>query len=222
MVVVKSADRPTTAPGFSAIAWLKVSSFTSTPRSTMVHPPPSTIMATRFFPISCKSPLTVPIIKVPLVCTSPDWKNGFRWLMAALMALADISIWGTKILFSENFWPTLSIAGTSASVRILLGATPESSASLASSSAPSWPFILGGNGEFLSTLPNSTASANFAKVDSIAWNFVKGLNEGTDCKNSYYYRSNLYFIYIFWCYINWFAIFMQNKTIWRSCWRKSS
>ena len=54
------------------------------------------IMRTRFLPMSCRSPNTVPMMKVPLRFTSPDWKKGLMCVRAAFIALADKSIWGTN------------------------------------------------------------------------------------------------------------------------------
>ena len=52
MVVVNSADRPITLAFFSIAVLTKLSLFTSTPRSTTSKPAPSSIMETRFLPMS--------------------------------------------------------------------------------------------------------------------------------------------------------------------------
>ena len=52
----------------SLIASTNFSGATCTPRSMTWKPAPSNMMLTRFLPMSCTSPLTVPITIVPIVC----------------------------------------------------------------------------------------------------------------------------------------------------------
>ncbi|GAI71409.1 unnamed protein product [marine sediment metagenome] len=66
----------------------------STPRSIIVYPPPSSIIPTKFLPISCKSPCTVPIIILPLVSAPDSESRGFIMSIAACIALAAISTSG--------------------------------------------------------------------------------------------------------------------------------
>ena len=69
MVVVNRAD---TAMMWAllSLAWAtNFSGATSTPRSTTSKPPPSSMAATSPLPISCRSPLTVPITTRPVGST---------------------------------------------------------------------------------------------------------------------------------------------------------
>ena len=52
----------------SLTAATNFSGATCTPRSMTWKPAPSNMMLTRFLPMSCTSPLTVPITIVPIVC----------------------------------------------------------------------------------------------------------------------------------------------------------
>ena len=64
IVVVSRADIASrSAP--SLIACTNLSGFASTPRSTISNPAALSIIATRFLPMSCRSPRTVPIATVP-------------------------------------------------------------------------------------------------------------------------------------------------------------
>src|SRR6266571_3520630 len=61
IVVVKSADIATIVASLSLMLAINFSGETLTPKSITSNPPPSSSEATRFLPMSCKSPLTVPI-----------------------------------------------------------------------------------------------------------------------------------------------------------------
>ena len=52
---------PTMRARCSRAAAMNLSAEVSVPRSTIVKPAPSAIIPTRFLPMSCRSPFTVPI-----------------------------------------------------------------------------------------------------------------------------------------------------------------
>ena len=68
IVVVRNAEKPTMSGLCSWIAATNFSGATCTPRSMTSNPAPSNMMLTRFLPMSCTSPLTVPITIFPIVC----------------------------------------------------------------------------------------------------------------------------------------------------------
>src|SRR5450830_1878363 len=119
----------TTKSGFWACtASTNLAGFTSAPRSTTSKPAPCSIIPTRFLPMSCRSPLTVPITTLPLDRLSPAVSSGLISPRPACIALAAISISGMKNSRLENFSPTTSIAGISASSSRDCGPSPASSA----------------------------------------------------------------------------------------------
>src|SRR5262249_53262753 len=61
IVVVRKAEKPTMSGWCSLIFSTNTSGATLTPRSYTVKPAPSSMMLTRFLPMSCTSPLTVPM-----------------------------------------------------------------------------------------------------------------------------------------------------------------
>ena len=65
MVTVSRAERQTMLASRSLTASANFSGATSTPRSITSKPPPSSMEATRFLPMSCRSPFTVPITTRP-------------------------------------------------------------------------------------------------------------------------------------------------------------
>ena len=65
MVVVMSAEMPTMLAECSSTAATNFSGATSRPRLNTLKPAPSSIIATRFLPMSCRSPWAVPITTVP-------------------------------------------------------------------------------------------------------------------------------------------------------------
>src|SRR5947208_3273497 len=65
MVVVMSAEMPTMFALCSSTARTKASGATSRPRLTTLNPAPSSIMATRFLPMSWRSPWAVPMTTTP-------------------------------------------------------------------------------------------------------------------------------------------------------------
>ena len=67
IVVVRNAEKPTMSGWCSSIASTNFSGGTCTPRSITSKPAPSSMMLTRFLPMSWTSPLTVPIRNLPIV-----------------------------------------------------------------------------------------------------------------------------------------------------------
>ncbi len=65
MVVVISAEIPTMFAPCSCTASTNFSGATSRPRLCTLKPAPSSIMATRFLPMSWRSPCAVPIATMP-------------------------------------------------------------------------------------------------------------------------------------------------------------
>ncbi len=124
MVVVSSADIASSCAELSFAAAANCSGDTSTPRSTTLNPAPSSIVATRFLPMSCRSPFTVPITTVPMWSTSaPDISE-----RASFIARCAISSSGTKNSLARNFSPTTSIAAATPSTTMVRASMPASSA----------------------------------------------------------------------------------------------
>ena len=129
MVVVSSDEQAITPQPYSCAASTNRSGATSTPRSTTSMPLPSIMIFTRFLPISCISPRTVPMqarpswaAPLPLIC-------GFSSSSAAVMHRAAISISGTKARLAEKSSPSRSMPRTSPPDRISCAVTPCASAS---------------------------------------------------------------------------------------------
>ena len=76
IVVVRNAEKPTMSGWCSSIAATNFSGATWTPRSITSKPAPSSMMLTRFLPMSCTSPLTVPIRNLPIVSTPVSASSG--------------------------------------------------------------------------------------------------------------------------------------------------
>src|SRR4029077_15670376 len=66
IVVVRKAEKPTISGLCSCTISTNFSGATFTPRSWTVKPAPSSMMLTRFLPMSWTSPLTVPMTNVPI------------------------------------------------------------------------------------------------------------------------------------------------------------
>lgn len=66
-VVVKRDDAPMMDAWFTIASSMKSSGVTSHPRSITVHPAPLSMAQHRLFPMMWMSPLTVPIMTVPLI-----------------------------------------------------------------------------------------------------------------------------------------------------------
>ena len=110
IVVVKSADAPTIfTSGFSSKASINFSAGTSTPKSITSNPALSSIIITKFLPISCKSPATVPIIIFPAETALSPTNNGFKTSTPFCIARAATNISGTNISFFVNLSPTTVI-----------------------------------------------------------------------------------------------------------------
>jgi 5-methyltetrahydrofolate--homocysteine methyltransferase len=109
--------------GMSAL--LNCSGFVSTPKSCTTNPAPLNIMIHKFFPISCKSPFTVPIITIPAGGMSEAERIGSICTIPAFIALAEIRTSGTKIMLSLNFIPTIAIPAIKPSSITVLAANPE-------------------------------------------------------------------------------------------------
>ena len=123
-VVVNNAEMATISAFFSFAAKMNFSAATSIPRSSTLNPAPSSIMMTMFFPISCKSPFTVPTTMVPFNSVPALRRWGRRISRPSLTACAAASISGTKRSPSLNFFPTSSKGATRPSLRILFTSTP--------------------------------------------------------------------------------------------------
>ena len=65
IVVVISAEIPTMLALCSSTPATNFSGATSRPRLITLKPAPSSIMATRFLPMSCRSPCAVPMTTMP-------------------------------------------------------------------------------------------------------------------------------------------------------------
>ena len=134
MVVVRNAENPTMSGLCSLIASTNFSGATCTPRSMTSNPAPSNMMLTRFLPMSCTSPLTVPITILPIVWAPVSASSGRRISSAPAIALPAMSISGTKKSPRSNRAPTSSSDGISASYSSVSGPRPWASPALVSSS----------------------------------------------------------------------------------------
>ena len=96
-VVVMSAEMPTIWASCSFTAATNFSGATSRPRLITLNPAPSSIIATRFLPMSCRSPWAVPITTTPRFWPPPPAcvMSGFSRSRPAYMARAESSTWGT-------------------------------------------------------------------------------------------------------------------------------
>ena len=104
------------------------SGVTSTPRSTTSTPLPSSMIFTRFLPMSCMSPRTVPMQARPTVSVPGPVIRGFSSASAAAMQRAAMSISGTKARLAEKASPRSFMPRISPSERMLWGAMPCSTA----------------------------------------------------------------------------------------------
>ena len=119
IVVVSSAD----IPSISGCSVSRASRYFVTslliPKSTTSKPAPSIIIPTRFFPISCMSPLTVPMTIFPTLGAPVAIRSGFKIAIPPFIEFADNRTSGTKSIPSLKSFPTIVIPPTSASVRTL-------------------------------------------------------------------------------------------------------
>ena len=168
MVVVKSADIPIILGLCSFTASTYFSAETSTPKSTTSKPAPSNIIFTKFFPISCKSPFTVPIATVPIFFTPVSINLGRRILIPVCIARAAIKTSGTYTSFFLNFFPIISIPLIKPFSKISLGNKFCSKACLTSSATFSAsPLCKASDTLFKSTI---TLPPTFIKISS---NFIE-------------------------------------------------
>ena len=124
---------PTSWGWCSRTAATNSSGVTSVPRSTVSKPAPSSIILTRFLPMSCRSPLTVPMTNLPALGTSVSASSGRRTFMPACMARAAISTSGTNSSPAFKSLPTSSMPAISPPGRISSGIMPWSRACWTSS-----------------------------------------------------------------------------------------
>ncbi len=122
--MVRRADMPTISGLCSLIASTNFSGGMSTPRSITSKPALRRIMQTKFFPISCRSPWTVPITITPADFMSSPLTAGLTTSTPAFIALADIITSGTNISPSLNFVPTIFIPAIKPSLIIDNGSSP--------------------------------------------------------------------------------------------------
>ena len=99
------------------------------PKLITSNPHPSNIDATRFLPISCKSPFTVPIIILAIGRLWLPANCGFNNSKDPFMARAAINNSGTKALPASKRLPISSIALTMYSLITYCGSTFSSIAS---------------------------------------------------------------------------------------------
>ena len=96
IVVVMRAEMPTMVAPCSSTAAQNFSGETSRPRFTTLKPAPSSIMATRFLPMSWRSPWAVPITTVPRYSfVAAAVRSGLRRSRPAYIARAESSTCGT-------------------------------------------------------------------------------------------------------------------------------
>ena len=115
IVVVRNAENPTMSGWCSSILATNVSGATCTPRSITSKPAPSSMMLTRFLPMSWTSPLTVPIRNLPMVWTPVSASSGRSTSIAPAIARPAMSISGTKKSPRSKRAPTSSSEGIRAS-----------------------------------------------------------------------------------------------------------
>ncbi len=127
IVVVSSADMPRMSGLWSSRAARNLSTSVLMPRSTTSKPAPSSIIATRFLPMSWMSPLTVPITILPIDSAPVSASSGRRISIPAFIALAASSTSGTNKMPSRKSMPTIRMPSTSASFSVRSGLQPRSS-----------------------------------------------------------------------------------------------
>src|ERR1700730_6878617 len=129
MVVVRKAEKPTMCGSLTRTASTNFSGGQLTPRSTTSKPAPSSMMTTRFFPMSWMSPLTVPITTFPIGWAPVSAMSGRRMTSAPCIARAAMSISGTKKSPFSKRRPTSSRDGIRALNRMSIGSMPRDSPS---------------------------------------------------------------------------------------------
>ena len=98
----------TVAFSFFAVA-TKFSGATLLPRSMTSKPAPFSMIPTRFFPMSCRSPCTEPITTLPIVGIPSLTNNGLSKSIPAHIAFAARSTSGRKISWALYFLPIMSM-----------------------------------------------------------------------------------------------------------------
>ena len=126
IVVVSSAEQQMIWQFWSIAVCTKVSGATSVPRSMTSRPLPSSISLTRFLPMSCRSPCTVPMQTLPEALTPASARSGLSSAMPWFMARAAIRTSGTKTSLFLNFSPMTFMPSRRPFSRISCAGTPSS------------------------------------------------------------------------------------------------
>ena len=121
IVVVSSADMPRMSGLCCSSAAMNLSASVLMPRSKTSKPAPSSIIPTRFLPMSWMSPLTVPMTTLPIGSAPVSARSGRRIAMPAFIALAARRTSGTNRMPSRKSMPTIFMPATSASSRTRVG-----------------------------------------------------------------------------------------------------
>ncbi len=124
MVVVSNADIPKIVALCSSKASMYSSLSVFTPRLKTSTPAPSIIIPTSFWPMSCMSPLTVPMTIMAIGSTPDADKIGSNRAMPAFMALAARRTSGTKRIPSRKSSPTTTMPSTRASSSTFVASQP--------------------------------------------------------------------------------------------------
>ena len=109
---------------------MNLSAETSMPILMTSKPQPSSMEATRFLPMSWRSPFTVPMTTLPMLVASCPAMSGFSSSSPAFIARPAISNWGTKALPSWNRWPTSDMARIISPLIMSCGEAPDATAAL--------------------------------------------------------------------------------------------
>ena len=126
-MVVRRADIPKRSGLCSSSAPKNSSTSVLMPKSITSKPAPSSIIPTRFLPISWMSPLTVPITILPIGSAPVSASKGRRISIPAFIALAERRTSGTNKIPSRKSIPTILMPSTRASLRTAEGSHPRSS-----------------------------------------------------------------------------------------------
>ena len=89
-------------------------------------PFPSIIIRTRFLPISCMSPFTVPIQAFPSGSAASPERSGFKRAVPAFIARAATNTSGTNTSSFLNFSPMMFIPLKSPSFKMVVASIPSS------------------------------------------------------------------------------------------------
>ena len=138
IVVVSSADIPRMSGRCSSSASRYFSTGLLIPMSMTSKPAPSSIIPTRFLPMSWMSPLTVPITILPIDSAPVSASSGRRIAMPPFIEFAAISTSGTNRIPSRKSTPTMRMPSTSASSSTREGVQPRPSSRCVPSSISSF------------------------------------------------------------------------------------